>query len=643
MENQTEKQNISNQGAGPLLGSRDKNGVVLKSYNYTTRKKKSKRNPWLIYTLIGLGTLLLLALVTVAVVNTVLETQYTGKIEPGTSISGVYIGEMTREEAKSALTRQLANTGTKPVSLAFQDKNWQPTLEQLGVTINLDTSLDHVQITTKGAGLIEGSRIYKLLYPQAQNFPLEIQIDENKLKGYLGDISERIRKEVVEPTLEIKNAQVLTTDGAEGYNVDYDVTFDAIKRTLINLTPSSQNLLTVKTFNPVITNQEVSDFRAQILPIFSTPLIFKFKEKNWTFDQRTLASMVTIQKNADPKQLRHFTANVDTSPIEKFVTGLKKDINQEPKDAKIAWENNQVVVKEPSSSGQFLVVDKTVDTAIKQVNDPNNRTIDLLVDVRNPQIDSTKLDALGIKEVIGEGISHFAGSAPERATNITVGAKYLNGALIKPHSTFSFLDQIGEISEKRGYQKGYAILADQTVPDVGGGICQVATTTFRAAFYTGSPIIERNAHLYRVSWYEELGEPVGFDAAVYEPGVDFKFQNSTDYWMAISAFVKNGNLVVQVYGTKTPGMTVDLIKGEITNQKPPPPDKIEVDPTLPPGTKKQLDFAHAGLDTTITRVVKLNGAELKKEPFFTRLQPWPNIIKIGPTPGQNPGPPTTPR
>jgi vancomycin resistance protein YoaR len=252
--------------------------------------------------------------------------------------------------------------------------------------------------------------------------------------------------------------------------------------------------------------------------------------------------------------------------------------------------------------------------------------------VRQPQIDSNKLDALGLKEVIGEGVSHFGGSAIERSTNIQVGAKYLNGALIKPHSTFSFLGQIGEISEKRGYMKGYAIVADQTVPDVGGGICQVATTTFRAAFYSGMPVVERHEHAYRVSWYEELGEPVGFDAAVYEPGVDFKFENSSDYWMAISAFVKNGNLYVQVWGTKPAGQTVELVKGQITNQKPAPPDRTEVDKTLAPGTKKQVDYAHPGLDTSITRVIKINGIEQKRDVFNSHFQAWPNIFKVGPAP-----------
>lgn len=637
MEKQTQRSEFSVRPAEPGKLKMDERQGSHQPYRY---QKPPQKKTWLsrlpLILALVLIPLLIFALLGLLIANAIADGQYAGKIEPGISISGVYVGEMTRDQAKQVLQNKLGTFTQRPVVLTFQDKTWQPTLEQLGATVNLDTTLDRAVALGKSGGLIEGSRLYKLANPEVFNLPIELQVDENKLKGYLSDVSDRIRKDVVEPTVEIKDAKILSTPGVEGFNVDFDVTLDAVKRSLLTLQPNNQNLLTVHTVNPVIGEQEVTDFKNQLAPLLAGPLTFKWNDKSWAMDEKAIAKMITINRNTDPKQPRHFTASVDTDPIAQFVNGLKKNINQDPKDAKIAWQDNKVAVLEPSAIGQYLIVDKTVDQAIKLINNPTQRTINMLVDIREPQIDSTNLDKLGLKEVIGEGVSHFGGSAPERATNITVGAKYLNGALIKPHSTFSFLGQIGEISVKRGYQTGYAIVADQTVPDVGGGICQVATTAFRAAFYSGVPIVERNAHLYRVSWYEEMGEPVGFDAAVYEPGVDLKWENNTDYWMAITAFVKDGKLYVQVWGTKTPGQTVELIKGQITNQKPPPPDKTEVDPKLPPGSKKQVDYAHAGLDVTITRVIKLNGVELKRDQFFSRFQAWPNIFKVGPAPAAAP-------
>ena len=69
----------------------------------------------------------------------------------------------------------------------------------------------------------------------------------------------------------------------------------------------------------------------------------------------------------------------------------------------------------------------------------------------------------------------------------------------------------------------------------GGGVCRVATTVFRAAFWSAVDITERHQHAYRVSWYESKGEPVGFDAAVFDPGVDFKFVNNTPGFLLVQS------------------------------------------------------------------------------------------------------------
>ncbi len=637
MDRQTNKRQNSNQPTQPMRMEMGEQADRRQPYRYQpqkpTKPQKSGVNRWLlIIPGLVLVTLLLLAVIGWFGANAMLDSQYGGKIEPGVSISGVYVGEMNREQAKTVLQSRLTDFNQRPVFLAYQDKNWQPTLEQLGVSVNYDATVNKAMAT----GQTGDSRVVRLMNPRTYNLPIEIQVDETKLRGYLSDISDRLRKSAIEPNFEIKDGKITTSDGAEGLNVDFDVTYDAIRQSLLKLQSNTQNLLTVHNVTPVIANKELSDFKGQVEPFLSGPIVFKFKDKSWKLDEKAIARMITVKRILDPKQPVHFTASIDTTQVEKFVTDLRKEINKEPKDAKIAWQNNQVVATEQSTTGQYLVVDKTVDQAIKLLNNPAQRNLDLVVDVREPAIDSTKLDRLGLKEMVSEGVSQFGGSASERAININVGAKYLNGALIKPHSTFSFLDQIGEISAERGYAKGYAIIADQTVPDVGGGICQVATTTFRAAFYAGMPIVERNAHIYRVSWYEEMGEPVGFDAAVYQPGVDFKFENSTDNWMAISAFTKSGRLYVQIWGTKAAGQSVELIKGQISNQKSPPPDRMEIDKTLAPGTKKQVDTARPGLDVTITRIVKVNGLEVKREPFFTRFQAWPNVFKVGPTPAAIP-------
>ncbi|NWJ47272.1 MAG: VanW family protein [Chloroflexi bacterium] len=575
---------------------------------------------------------LVVSLASLGVANAVMDMQYQNKIDQGVSISGIYVGEMTRDEARSAITKQMQGFNDRPVILDFQDKKWQPTLEQLGVTINYEASLDKAFEASKSGDFFKDLRLAKALNPETKNVPIEVMVNETKLNGFLSDISDRIRRDPVEPIIDIKDGKLVVTEGKVGFNVLYDKTFSSIKDSLLSLKPSSQNLLQVGDIPTVISQQEFNDFKDKLTAMVSTPVIVSFKDKSWNIDQTQLMNIIKVQRTVSAADPKHFRYTVDRTFVEKFVTGLVPTITQQPKNGDITWDSGKITIKTPSMDGQTLIIDRSIDDIVKQISDPtpDNRTVTLTVDVKQPELDTNNLDKLGLKEVIGEGVSQWAGSAIERATNIKVGASYLTGKLIRPHSIFSFLDAVGEISSARGYVKGYAIIADQTTPDVGGGICQVSTTTFRAAFYAGLPIVERNAHIYRVSWYEELGEPVGFDAAVYQPGVDMKFENNTDNWMFLDAQIKDGKLYVRLIGTKVSGQTVDLVSSGIAKVTNPPPDRYEIDKTLGPLQRKQVDTARRGLTTQITRVIKVNGAVVKEDKFPTIFSPWPNIYKLGP-------------
>jgi vancomycin resistance protein YoaR len=182
---------------------------------------------------------------------------------------------------------------------------------------------------------------------------------------------------------------------------------------------------------------------------------------------------------------------------------------------------------------------------------------------------------------------------------------------------------MGGIDEAHGFVEGYVIAAERTQKGVGGGVCQVSTTAFRAAFWSGVQVTERNQHSYRVGWYEANGEPVGFDAAVFDPGVDLKFVNDTPGYILIQAVVTPGLLTVNFYGTKVPGQ-VKLEGPAISNRVPPPPDVYEVDTRLPAGTKKQVETAHGGLDTVITRRIVTPGQADKIDQFNSSYKAWPN-------------------
>ena len=131
--------------------------------------------------------------------------------------------------------------------------------------------------------------------------------------------------------------------------------------------------------------------------------------------------------------------------------------------------------------------------------------------------------------------------AAARLQNIEAASKQFYGLLIPPNTTFSMGDAIGNISLDNGYAEALIIYNGKTITGVGGGVCQVSTTLFRTAFFAGYPIVERNAHAYRVYYYEQTAngtDPLmaGLDATVYFPLVDLKFTNDRPYWLLMETY-----------------------------------------------------------------------------------------------------------
>lgn len=149
-----------------------------------------------------------------------------------------------------------------------------------------------------------------------------------------------------------------------------------------------------------------------------------------------------------------------------------------------------------------------------------------------PAVDSSRIADMSIRELVASATTYFQGSSAERVHNIDVAAAKFEGIVIPPGGIFSFNDTVGDVSAANGFEDSLVIWGDQTVVGIGGGVCQVSTTVFRAAYNAGFSIVERYNHGYIVDWY---GEP-GLDATIYTPTVDFRFRNDNDHyqpWRAV--------------------------------------------------------------------------------------------------------------
>jgi hypothetical protein len=230
--------------------------------------------------------------------------------------------------------------------------------------------------------------------------------------------------------------------------------------------------------------------------------------------------------------------------------------------------------------------------------------------------------------LLGKATTGFATSITERRQNIAIATSMFDGVVVQPGQEYSFLSA-GDFSENAGFVEGYAIVAGKLEKVIGGGLCQVSTTLFRAASNAGMQITQRSGHTYVVYFYENI---LGFDATVFSPGVDFKWRNDSPGAVHIAATTNPDAATVtfELWGVSD-GRTVSY-QGPITrNVVKPGVPTWQFDRQLPSGAKRQLVHGRSGMDVNYIRTVTMPDGTVKhSDNWYTHYRPWDDFYTYGP-------------
>jgi hypothetical protein len=231
-------------------------------------------------------------------------------------------------------------------------------------------------------------------------------------------------------------------------------------------------------------------------------------------------------------------------------------------------------------------------------------------------------------QLLGRATTSFRTSGADRRINVERAAAMFDGVVVEPGQEHSFLDG-GDFSEAAGFVEGYGIVGGKLEKVIGGGLCQVSTTLFRAVSNAGLEVTRRVGHTYVVYFYENI---LGFDATVFDPGLDFRWRNDTGAPVTLAAItnLQNSTVTFEIWGVAT-GRTV-AYQGPLTRNVVKPGQPIwQYDPTLPQGAKRQLVHGRPGMDVTLIRTVSgPDGAVLRTDRYVTRYRAWDDYYLYGP-------------
>ncbi len=555
---------------------------------------------------------------------------FIGRALPGVRSGDVRLSGKTTGQIAAAVAEAYTYPQTGLLALRDGASVWTAHPAELGVSIDGAAVAERALAVGRRGSL--GFRLQEQIdaWLSGADVSAVIVFDQARGAAYLQTLAATIDKTQFEATLGISGLEVTVQPGQIGRRVDIDATLMVIEPSIAQLIDADLPLV-VRETPPLVL--DASEQAAVARRILSQPLTLTADGAGpWSFDPPTLAGMLRFNLVQDTQGGR-YQIGVDPQTMVDFLGPRAAGLERGPQNARFVFNDDtrQLDLIQDSIDGRVLDIPGTIE-AINKGLATGEHSIGLAFQTEAPAVAGTATAAdLGITELVVSTKTYFTGSSPERIQNIRIASSAFHGLLVAPGQTLSMADGLGDISLDSGYAEALIIIGNRTVKGVGGGVCQVSTTLFRAAFYGGYQIDERYPHAYRVGYYEQgpNSPGPGLDATVFAPLVDFKFTNDTDHWLLMETYMYSNALEWKFYSAKD-GRVVSWETTGARNVVEAPEPLYKENSDLHEGKIKQVDWEADGADITVTRTVLRDGQTLHNDVIRTHYLPWRAIYEYGP-------------
>ncbi len=604
-------------------------------------------NPWILRLplLLIIGTVLLLAILAVFV--GAVQARYGNAIVPGVWAAGIDLSGMSRAEAAAALEDWFTYDESAIFTFRYGERVWQLNAGDLGVQLDVDATVDQALAAGRDDNLLLNVVKQASVWFSGRAVSPRVVYDQNVAVEHLTGIAREINRSPVDASLTLNGILVETTPAQMGWTMDLTATLRQLDGIIMRMDTGAEIPLSVGETAPLVTDVEAAATKARAAVSGPITLIAENPDPQgaplgpWTATPDQIAVLLYTEPVYNADGTVGYELHVQTDAFRNFLENLAPGLTTEPKSGRFHFNDDtrQLEVFESAVNGRMLNVEETlrqVENALFNTN-PNARRIPVaftpvLPDYHN-NITATEL---GITTLISQATTYYTGSTQSRIANIIEAAQRFDGIILAPGEEFSFNRLLGNISPEDGFVEGFVIIGDRTVRGVGGGVCQVSTTVFQAAFYAGFPVTERYAHGYQVGYYDR-GEGTGMDAAIYQSddpraSLDLRFLNDTPYHLLIETSVYPAEDAVQFrFYSTNPGRQVIKEGPTIQNVTPPRATSFVANPEIPLGQERWVDWPAEGAYVVVTRKILDNaGQEVRADQFRTQYQPWGAVVQVNP-------------
>ncbi len=503
--------------------------------------------------------ILLLAFSTGASFLFLFNAAFSEKIYPRISIAGNDIGNLNPKIAQKMIESRINTWQNAKIQINYSDpsdstlsKSWQIEPAALGIIPSAPKNILNAYNIGRTGNILNAIRQISIIIAKGDSLLVSCDLDENKFNDYVENNFSFLEKPGKDASLAFINGDLKEIPAQTGYAINRDDLKQKITANIQNLTNDAVSI-EIFASSPKITDDKIKKAQSQAINLTTGKISLQFEKKSWLLEKNLIESSLNFIPVADPANKNETILGLEITPvlINDYLEKIQIEINREPSNAVFGTKDGQIIIESGGEIGAALSLDKSAKKIIDEMqkgaaNNINDIEIELVIEEKEPLIGKKILEDLKIDSLLGQGKSDFSGSPSNRRHNIAAGAAKFNNIFIAPGEEFSFVKTLGEISAKTGYLPELVIKENKVVAELGGGLCQVSSTAFRAAIYSGLPILERRPHSYPVPYYN----PQGMDATIYPPRPDLRFKNDTGAPILVQTKIIKNELIFNFFGKK---------------------------------------------------------------------------------------------
>jgi len=523
-------------------------------------------------------------------------------IPRGISVSGIDIGGKTRAEAMTYLDSQMSKKVKSKINLTAKTASISISPKKAGISVDLEATLEKAP---KRA--LNPIHLFSLLTSKTDLTPT-LKIDKEKFIKALRPLEIRTTKSARDATITFKALEPQVVSSLSGTEIDRKKAITVVQKYWLKKNVIE---LSMKTVKPKVTAKDATALLEFARQAVSEQLTLNVSAQPIVVTPTEIAGSLAFRTSTSGKLApiwvkENFTQQVG-SRWNKFV--------REPINASFVMVDGSPRVQ-PSMDGSDVPDSKLNEAVIPALAKVGAlRVASVVPELVKAKVTTEMAGGLGIKDVIGTFTTNYP-YAEYRLINIHRAAQWMDGSIVQPGEIFSYNKAVGERTEARGFVPGIMIDNGVFKKDLGGGVSQLATTLWNAAWFSGLELVQHKPHSFYISRY-----PAGRESTVAWPNVDVKFKNNSGYPVFVDTSFTKSSVTVSIYGTKfvdvetETGPRTNYVKHETYEE-----DSIECI------FQKGVD----GFSITVDRILKKESIEFKREKYRTRYIPEDRVICTNP-------------